>query len=139
MAGLVVTNGLQRSAVQTAQATSGSGPTYSASRHVQTMSVDDSTTALAAGHTAANSGGAVTTYFDKAISSATRTGQVVTFVMALAAGEGAMTIRRILLHDDTVANCSSSSTTLFGGVDALSLVKDTTFTLSISLDVTWSV
>lgn len=139
MATLVFTNGLQRVGVQASQATSGSGPTYSVSRHIQTMSVDDSATAFAAGDTALNTGGAVTNEFDAAFdSAATRSSQTISHVMTLGTADYNQTVKRIALHDDTAANVTTSSTTVVAGIDALSLTKASTFTLKTTFRVTYA-
>lgn len=139
MATIVVTNGLQRIAVQASQASSGAGPTYNASRHIQTMSVDDGTVAFSAGHTALNSGGAPSNTFDAAFDSTpTRSGQTISHVMTLGTGDYNQVVKRIALHDDTAANVSASSTTLVCGIDGLSLTKASSFTLKNTVQITYS-
>lgn len=135
MASLVVNNGLQRIAVQASQATAGSGPTYSATRHIQTMSIDDSTVAFAAGDTALNTGGAVTNEFDQILTAGTvvRTGQTVPHQTIVPTGSGNFTTKRIALHDDTAANVTTSSATLCSGVDGQTLTKTTDFTMQPTL------
>ena len=82
MAAIVVSQGLQRIGKQSSQTTG-----YSAVRQIQVMSVDDGTVAFAAGHTALNSGGAVTNEFDQAFDSTpTIAAQTVTHVITLATG-----------------------------------------------------
>lgn len=139
MASLVVNNGLQRIGIQASQATSGSGPTYSATRHIQSMSWDDSSTAFAAGHTALNSGGAVTNEYDQAFDAApTRSSQTITHVSTIPVGSGNFTIRRIALHDDTAANVSTASATLVAGVDGQALTKTSDFTLATTLNLLYT-
>ena len=138
MASITVNNGLQRIGVQASQATSGSGPTYSATRHIQTGSVDDSAVAFAATDTNLAAGGAVTTMFDQALATPTRSGQVVTHTWTIAAGSGNFTIKRIALHDDTTTNTTTSSTTLIAGIDGQSLTKTSDFTLAITVTLTFS-
>lgn len=136
MAALVVNNGLQRIGVQASQATSGSGPTYSAARQIQVMAFDDNATGFAAGHTALNSAGSITNEFDQAFDGApTRSSQTTSHVCTLAAGAGSQnfTIKRLSVHDDTVANVSSSSTTLCAGVDGQTLAKTVDFSLAATL------
>lgn len=130
--------GLQRQLAQAFQATaSGGGPAYSATRHVQTMSVDDSANAIGDTDDAANDGGAVTNFFDKAFDAAPiRTGQSVACKTTYAAAEAIMTIRRILLHDDTPANVTSASTTMCGGVDGQAFGKTADFAVAITLSGT---
>lgn len=135
MASRVVDNGLQRIAVQASQVTAGT-PAYSATRHIQVMSWDDGTVAFAAGHTALNSGGAVTNEYDKVFDSVpTRSSQTVTHLSTIPLGSGLFTIKRIALHDDTEANVTTSSTTLVAGIDGQSLTKTADFTLAVTLSL----
>ena len=100
------------------------------------MAVDDSGTAFAAGTTTL---GSPTNLFDQAFDSApTRSGQVVTHVTTIAAGNGNFTIQRVSLHDDTVANVTGTSTTVVAGIDGLSLTKTSDFSLSITLKLTYA-
>lgn len=131
MAAIVVNQGLNRIA-DTASQTSG----YSASRYIRTMAVDNSGTAFTAGTTTL---GSPTSQFDKAFDSTpTRSGQVVTHVTTLAAGEANFTITRTSLHDDTTTNVTGSSTTLVAGIDGLSLTKTSDFSLAITLRLTYA-
>lgn len=103
------------------------------------MSWDDSSNALAAGDTAANSGGAVTNFYDQAFDSTpTRSSQTITHVSTIPVGSGNFTIRRILMHDNTAANVSSSSASLVCGVDGQSLAKTSDFTLATTLNLLYS-
>ena len=131
MAAIVVDQGLNRIA-DTASQTSG----YSASRYIRTMAIDDSATAFTAVTTTL---GSPSNLYDQAFDSApTRSGQVVTHVTTIAAGNGNFTIRRTSLHDDTTANVTGSSTTLVAGIDGLSLTKTSDFTLSLTLRLTYA-
>lgn len=106
---------------------------------IQTLSIDDSTVALAAGHTALNSGGAVTNEADVAFDSTpTRSGQVVSHVATVPAGTGTMFVRRIALHNEAPGSVSSSSATLIGGVDAQSFDKPSTLALKFTLKITYT-
>ena len=139
MAAITVNNGLQRIGCQSSQATSGSGPTYNASRQIQTMSVDDSTTAFASTHTALNTGGAVSNEFDAAFDSTpTRSSQTITHIMTIPTGSGNFTIKRVALHDDTATNVTTSSTTLVAGIDGQSLTKTSDFTLAITVNLLYT-
>lgn len=134
MASLIVNRGLLRIGQQASESTN-----YNAARNIQVMSVDDSANALAAGDTAANTGGAITNFFDKVFDATpTESSQTITHIMTLATGEGNFTIKRILLHDDTTGNVTSSSTTLVGGVDGQTLTKTSDFTLAITLKLTYT-
>lgn len=135
MSNRVVTKGLLRTGQQTFESTN-----YNAARNVQVMSVDDSTVAIAAGDTAANSGGAITNFFDK-VFDATPTEAapaVITCVTTLTTSEAIFTIKRILLHDDVAATVSASSSSLYGGVDAQSIVHTADFQLVITMKVTYT-
>ncbi len=134
MASIVVNRGLLRIGQQASESTN-----YNAARNIQVMSVDDSSNALAATDTAANTGGAVTNFFDQVFDATpTESGQTITHIMTLATGNGNFTIRRILLHDDTAGNVTSSSTTLVGGVDGQTITKTSDFTLAITLKLTYT-
>lgn len=139
MSSLMVNQGLQRIAVNASQAT-GTGVTYSSSRYAQTMSIDDSSNAFAAGDTALNTGGAVTNEFDQILTAATvvRTNQSVAHQTVVPTGSGNFTTRRVAVHDDTAANVTTSSTTLMGGVDGQSLTKTSDFTMTPVLTFTYT-
>lgn len=105
---------------------------------IASMSVDDSSVAFAAGDTALNSGGAVTTESDANFDSTpTRSGQVVSHVATFGTGVS-LTIRRIALHNAAAASVSTSSTTLIAGVDGQSIVKDSSFSLTITMKITYT-
>ena len=126
--------GLQRIGINASQATG-----FSSSRYFRTMSVDDSANAIATTDTAANSGGAVTNFYDQAFDGTpTRLNQTITHEMTVPVGSGNYTIRRILTHDDTVANVTTSSTTLGWGVDGQTFAKTSDFTLKFILKLTFS-
>lgn len=132
MASRTVTAGLQRWIKQMFQASG-----YSATRHAQVLSLDSSTVAFAAGHTALDSGGAVADEFDVAFNSTpTFSGGTVTMVAVIPAASGNFVIRRIAIHDDTATNVTTSSATLVAGIDAQSLTKTSDFILTITLEVT---
>ena len=139
MAAVVFTNGLQRIGVQASQASAGAGPTYNASRHIQTLSVDDSSVAFAAGDTALDDGGAVANEYDLAFDATpTRAGQVITHIATVPTGQGNFTIRRIALHDNAAGSVSSSSDTLVVGIDGQSLTKTSDFTIEFTVTITYS-
>jgi len=134
MASRTVSNGLNRIA-DSASHTAG----YSATRFVQTLSIDDSAVAFAAADTALNTGGVVTNEFDQVLDATpTRTGQVVTHVCTIPTGSGDFTIKRIALHDDTAANVTTSSTTLVAGIDGQALTKTVDFTMAITVTLSYS-
>lgn len=103
------------------------------------MSFDDSSVAFAAGDTALNSGGSVTNAYDQVLDSVpTESGQTITCVATIGTGSGNFTIRRIALHDDTTTNVTTSSSTLFGGIDGQALTKTVDFTMAITLTITFT-
>ncbi len=130
--GHIVTNlGLKRSGSQTFQSTS-----YNVARFVRTMSVDDSGTALNSGSTTL---GSPTTEFDKAFDATpTESSQTIVLVMTMTTAEGNMTIQRLIEHDDTVTNVTGTSTTIFGGVYAQTLAKNSDFSLAVTKNYTFS-
>ncbi len=139
MASIIVNNGLQRIGTQASQSTSGSGPTYSASRQIQVMSVDDSAVAFAAGDTALNTGGAVTNEFDAALTAPpVRSSQTHPHIMTIPTGSGNFVIKRIALHDDVAGTVAVGSATLCAGVDAQSLTKTSDFTMTITLNLLYT-
>lgn len=133
MANRCVTRGLLRVGQQAFQSTN-----YNVARYIRTMSLDDSTVAIAAGDTAANTGGAITNFFDKAFDSTpTETAPaVISFQTTFSTSEAIYTVKRILIHDDTTTNVTSSSTTLVAGVDAQSLVHTADFQLIVVAKLT---
>lgn len=141
MASIVVNNGLQRMAVQTSQATSGAGPTYNASRHVQTMAVDDQSSAFLSTDVDLNRAGGltVTNEYDSAFDATpTRSGQTTTHIMTIPTGSGNFTIRRISLHDDAAANVTTASDTLVAGIDGQSLTKTADFSMTLTLNIAYA-
>lgn len=135
MAAIVVNRGLLRIGAQASQST----PTYGAARHIQTLAIDDSSNAFAAGDTALNSGGAVSNEFDVVFDTTpTESGQTITHTATIVTGSGNFTIRRVSLHDDTAANVTTSSTTLVGGIDGQSLTKTADFSMTFTINITYA-
>jgi hypothetical protein len=134
MATKIVNQGLQRVA-DTVSQTSG----YNSSRYVRTLSIDDGAVGFVSTHTALNSGGAIANEFDQAFDSTpSRIGQTVTHVSTIGAVDGNFTIKRIALHDDSAANVTTSSSTLFGGIDGQSLTKTADFTMELTVTILYS-
>jgi hypothetical protein len=103
---------------------------------IQTLAVDDSTTAFTATDTNC---GSPTNFFDKAFDATpTRSSQTVSHVATLTTGEYNQRIRRVTLHNDTTSNVTGSSNTLVAGIDGLDLLKQNTFSLRIQFDITYS-
>lgn len=134
MAARTVDQGLQRIA-DTASQTAG----FASARFIRTLSLDDGTVAFAAGHTNLESGGAVTNEYDRAFDGTpTRSGLIVSHVTTIPAADALFTIKRVALHDDTVANVTKTSTTLVAGIDGQSILKTADFTLAITVTLTYS-
>lgn len=129
MSSRIVDRGCSRLITQAFQASTGT-VTYSVSRYVQTMSVDDGTVAFAAGDSALNSGGAISNEYDAAFDAAPVSGnKTVSWSMTVPTGSGNFTIRRVANHDDTPANVSTSSASLVMGIDGQSYAKTADFAL----------
>lgn len=150
MASLVVNNGLQRIGVQASQASisGGSGPTYSASRQIQVMSVDDQSSAfLSTDYDLDRNGGlTVSNEFDQVLTTPTRAGgslgaagfATVSHSTVIPTGSGNFTIRRLALHDDNATNVTTSSDTLVAGVDGQTLAKTSDFTMTPTLNLLYT-
>lgn len=131
MASLVPNQGLIRTGKQTFQSTN-----YNVARYVRVASFDDSTTALSSSTTQL---GSPSNEFDAAFDATpTESSQTVITVTTIPTGSGNFTIKRLIEHDDTAANVTGSSTTVFGGVDAQSLTKDSSFSLAVTKNYTFS-
>lgn len=135
MAHLIVNQGLQNSAKETFGIAGGA--------QVQSMAWDTGTTgtnAFAAGDTALNAHAAVTVIakaFDATFPSLS--GQVVTCQATLATSDfNTNTIGRVSLHLAASGSVSSSSTTLYGGIDQQSIVKTSDFALVTQVTVTFA-
>lgn len=138
MASLVMLRGRLRAGQQLYQSTN-----YSATRHVQTMSVDIGATVFATGHTKLNDSADVTesaaSYFDKAFDAVpTEATATITTVCTLAVGEGNIVIKRIAQHDNTAANVNASSVSLVAGIDGQTLGKTSDFSLAITLQMAFT-
>jgi len=106
---------------------------------IQSLSVDDSSNAFAAGDTALNSGGAVSNEADADFDATpTRSSQTVTHVATFGTGVANFTIRRVALHNAAAASVSASSTTLVAGIDGQSLTKTSDFSMTFTVTVEYS-
>lgn len=130
MAAIVTNLGLQLVG-ERASAVSGFGGA------IQSMSVDDSATSLAAGTTnLASPTNFVAQTFD---TPPTRSAQTITHIMTLAAGTfNGNTIKRVCLHNTVGGSVTATSTTLVGGIDSLSLLKGSTFSLAITVRLSYT-
>lgn len=132
----VVNQGLQRIGINTAIVGGGAavGASQTVTRYLMTMAVDDNASNFAAADLALNtSRGAVTNEFDQLLDGlATRSAQTISFTCTLATGNANFTIKGITWHDDTVANVTSSSSTLMAGIAGQSLQKTSSFSLAIT-------
>lgn len=140
MASLVALGGLTRIGAQASQAT-GAARTYSATRHIQTMSIDDQSSGFLSTDVDLDRAGGLTVanMFDQAFSpTPTFVDQTVTHTTTIPTGSGNFTTRRIATHDDTAANVSVSSDTLVSGVDGVALQKTSDFSMTPTLKFLFS-
>lgn len=104
---------------------------------IQTLSVDDSSVAFAAGDTALDDGGAVSNQYDLVFDATpTRTDETTTHVATIPVGSGNFTIRRVSLHNAASGSVSTSSDTLIAGIDGQSLTKTSDFTMEFTITIT---
>lgn len=138
MASLMTDTGRQRIGVQASQAT-GSGVTYSASRQIQVLAIDDNATGFAAAHTNLLSAGSITNEFDVVFDSTpTRSAQTITHIATIPSGSGNFGIKRVSLHDDTTTNVTTTSTTLMGGIDGQTLTKTSDFSMTFTITIAYT-
>ena len=100
------------------------------------MSVDDSGTAFTTTDT--DLGSPVNLQVNDFDATPTRTAETVSHVATYDTGEANFTVARIALHNDTAANVTGSSTTLFGGIDGQSITKTSDFSMTITIDITYT-
>jgi hypothetical protein len=132
MASLIVNRGLQ---VIGGRASN----TADAFLEIDVMAVDDATEAFLAADTKMNDGTGFTQEFDAAFDSTpARTNQTVAHIMTIPTGSGNFTIRRVSLHNALAGTVDGTSNTLVGGVDGQSLTKTSDFTLTITLNLTYT-
>jgi hypothetical protein len=101
------------------------------------MAVDDSATAFAAGTTTlASPTNLQANAFD---STPTRSGQTVTHLMTLTTGQfNTFTVKRVSLHNVAAGSVTGTSTSLIAGIDGLSLTKQSTFSLKLTVQITYT-
>jgi hypothetical protein len=106
---------------------------------LQSISVDDSSTAFAATDTALNSGGAVTNEADVDFDSTpTRSSQTVTHLGTFGTGVANFTIRRVAIHNAAAASVTTSSTSLVAGIDGQSLTKTSDFSMTFTMSIEYT-
>lgn len=97
----------------------------------QSISVDDSATALTAGTTTLGSPVNVETNdFD---ATPTRSAQTVTHLVTFTTAEANFEIKRIVIHNAAAASVTGASTTVVAGVDGQSITKTSGFALELEL------
>lgn len=137
MAAIVVSQGRDRTAINTSHTTS-----WDSARYVRTMSIDDQSSGfLDTDQDLDRAGGlTVSNEYDAAFDATPSdpSGNAVSHVMTVPTGSGNFTIRRIALHDDTAGNVTVSSNTLHSGVDGQSWTKTSDFTVTPTLTLTYS-
>lgn len=138
MASLITNQGLQMAGDRVSATTT--IPSTNSTIFLQTMVIDDNTVAFAATHTTLNTGGATTNHLAKGFDATpTRASQTVSHVTTYTTAQfNGNSIRRISLHDRASASVNATSTTLFGGVDAQLLAKNSTFQISITTRITYT-
>ena len=136
MASLITNQGLQFAGDRVSATTT--IPATNSTIFLQTMVIDDNTTAFASTHTTLNTGAATSNHLAKGFDSTpTRSGQTFSHVTTYATNQfNGNTIRRISLHDRASGSVNATSTTLFGGTDAQSLAKNSTFAVTITMRIT---
>lgn len=104
------------------------------------MGVDDNASNFAATDTAQNTRGTLTNKTGQLLDAfPTRSGQTISHVCTYATGSANFTIKGISLHDDSVANWNSGAgSTLVAGIAGQSIVKTNTFSLAITVAITYT-
>lgn len=131
MASIVVNRGLQVIGKRASGITGGS-PTTSA---IVAMVVDSGSTGFVAGQTTIGASTFDANAFD---STPTRTNQTVSHVATYGTGDANFTIRRVSLHNLAAGSITANTSSLIGGVDGQSLTKTTSFSLEITLNLTYT-
>ncbi len=129
MAKVVTDQGLERTKDQLLH-TSG----WAAERYPRAISIDDSTTALAAATTTL---GSPANLFDADAAASEVSNGRGRLTVTVPAGSGNFTIRRMVVHDDTAANVSGASATVYAGFSGHALQKDANTVLTLSIDLAY--
>lgn len=100
---------------------------------LQSMAVDDSSTAFIASHTTLLSPtNLAVNAFD---ATPTRSAQTVTHLCTFTTAQANFTIRRISLHNAAFGSVTGASVTLYGGVDGQSITKTSDFSVTFTLRI----
>lgn len=110
---------------------------------VQSLAIDtcaSGTTTFAAGDTAINTTrtNAASVYAQNFDATPTRSSQTISMTTTIPTGSGNITINGITLHNATSGSVTVSSATLFAGIAGQSIVKTSSFSLAITLSVTYT-
>lgn len=131
MAALVTNQGLQRCGRNTSAVGVAPLTNLNTADWLQTLSVDNSATALAAATTTC---GSPTSFWDQSLDATpTISGQTVTHVSTIPTGQGNFTIARAILHFGTPTTVTGASATVHSGVDGQSLGKTLDFSLAFTI------
>lgn len=142
----VVNQGLQRTGINTWMVGGSStvGSSQTVTRYAMTLATTSSAGSYAATDTASNSNGTgnratVTSFYSQLFDAfPTRAGQAISAVTTIATGNSNFTIGSIEVHDDTAANTTVSSANLFAGIAGQSITKTASFSLSITVQCTYT-
>lgn len=135
---LVVNQGLQHIGVRASDASSDGEFT---STGIESMAVDDDGNGFSATDDSLDDAGGgapanvATSDFD---SEPSRSGQAVSHLATYGTSEANFNIQRISLHRAAAASVSGTSTTLVAGIDSQSLTKTNDFSVTITVDLTYS-
>lgn len=100
------------------------------------MTVDDSGTAFTATDTTLGSPSNIeANAFD---STPARTNQTVSHVTTYQTGEANFNVKRISIHNLAAGSVTGSSTSLCAGIDGQSVTKNSDFTMTITVDITYT-
>lgn len=107
---------------------------------VQTMAVDNDTThAWAATDTAINTSRTAASFAAQAFDATpTRSGQTISMTTTFGTGTANFTIGGISLHNAAAGSVSLVSVTLYGGISQQSIQKTVSFSLAITIKVTFT-
>lgn len=99
---------------------------------IQSLSVDDSTTALSAGTTTL---GSPTNLATDDFDSISRSGQTVTITSTFAVGVANFTHRRLVVHNAAAASVTGTSATVQFGHDQQTIIKNSTTQVTYTVQI----